>query len=55
MGSSLKSLRGNNEETKSRTLTTKANEYHAYLKEAGIKKILATLGNLGAQLLRRTA
>lgn len=37
-----------------RTLTTKANEYHAALNEAGIKKILATPANLGVQVLRRT-
>ncbi|MDM9385383.1 antibiotic biosynthesis monooxygenase [Chlorogloeopsis sp. ULAP01] len=37
-----------------RTLTTKADEYYTYLNEAGIKKILAIPGNLGAQVLRRT-
>jgi heme-degrading monooxygenase HmoA len=36
-----------------RTLTTKADEYYDYLKEAGIKKIEAIEGNLGAQVLRR--
>lgn len=37
-----------------RTLTAKADEYYEYLKEAGIKKIEAIQGNLGAQVLRRT-
>ena len=37
-----------------RTLTSKADEYYAYLKEAGIDKIEAIQGNLGAQVLRRT-
>lgn len=37
-----------------RTLTSKADEYYAYLKEAGINKIEAIEGNLGAQVLRRT-
>ncbi|MBF2006776.1 antibiotic biosynthesis monooxygenase family protein [Chlorogloeopsis fritschii PCC 9212] len=37
-----------------RTLTSKADEYYTYLNEAGIKKILAIPGNLGAQVLRRT-
>lgn len=37
-----------------RTLTSKADEYYAYLKEAGIDKIEAIDGNLGAQVLRRT-
>ena len=37
-----------------RTLTSKADEYYAYLKEAGIDKIEAIEGNLGAQVLRRT-
>ena len=36
-----------------RTLTSKADEYYAYLKEAGIKKIESIEGNLGAQVLRR--
>jgi heme-degrading monooxygenase HmoA len=36
------------------TLTSKADEYYAYLVEAGIKKIEAIPGNLGAQVLRRT-
>jgi heme-degrading monooxygenase HmoA len=37
-----------------RVLTSKADEYYAYLKEAGIDKIEAIEGNLGAQVLRRT-
>ncbi len=37
-----------------RTLTSRADEYYAYLKEAGIDKIEAIEGNLGAQVLRRT-
>jgi heme-degrading monooxygenase HmoA len=37
-----------------RTLTSKADEYYSYLKEAGIDKIEAIQGNLGAQVLRRT-
>jgi len=37
-----------------RTLTSKADEYYAYLKQAGIDKIEAIEGNLGAQVLRRT-
>ena len=37
-----------------RVLTSKADEYYAYLKEAGIDKIEAIAGNLGAQVLRRT-
>ena len=37
-----------------RTLTSKADEYYTYLKEAGIDKIEAIQGNLGAQVLRRT-
>jgi heme-degrading monooxygenase HmoA len=37
-----------------RTLTSKADEYYAYLKDAGINKIEAIEGNLGAQVLRRT-
>ena len=37
-----------------RTLTSKADEYYAYLKEAGINKIEMIEGNLGAQVLRRT-
>jgi len=36
-----------------RTLTAKADEYYAYLKQAGIDKIEAIPGNLGAQVLRR--
>jgi len=37
-----------------RTLTSKADEYYAYLKQAGIDKIEAIEGNRGAQVLRRT-
>ncbi|MFH7028633.1 MAG: hypothetical protein ACHBN1_25375 [Heteroscytonema crispum UTEX LB 1556] len=37
-----------------KTLTSKAEEYYAYLKEAGIKKIESIPDNLGAQVLRRT-
>ena len=37
-----------------RVLTSKADEYYVYLKEAGIDKIEAIEGNLGAQVLRRT-
>jgi len=37
-----------------RTLTSKADEYYLYLKQAGIDKIEAISGNLGAQVLRRT-
>jgi heme-degrading monooxygenase HmoA len=37
-----------------RVLSSKADEYYAYLKEAGIDKIEAIAGNLGAQVLRRT-
>ncbi|MFQ4140959.1 antibiotic biosynthesis monooxygenase family protein [Chlorogloeopsis sp. ULAP02] len=37
-----------------RTLNSKADEYYTYLNEAGIKKILAIPGNLGAQVLRRS-
>jgi heme-degrading monooxygenase HmoA len=37
-----------------RTPTSKADEYYAYLKEAGINKIEKIEGNLGAQVLRRT-
>jgi len=37
-----------------RTLTSKADEYYAYLREAGINKIEAIEGNLGAQVFRRT-
>jgi heme-degrading monooxygenase HmoA len=37
-----------------RTLTSKADEYYAYLKQVGIDKIEAIEGNLGAQVLRRT-
>jgi heme-degrading monooxygenase HmoA len=36
-----------------RTLTAKADEYYAYLKQAGVDKIEAIEGNLGAQVLRR--
>ncbi|MBN3907713.1 MAG: antibiotic biosynthesis monooxygenase [Nostoc sp. NMS1] len=35
------------------TLTSKADEYYAYLLEAGIKKIESIPGNLGAQVLCR--
>ncbi|OUL20840.1 hypothetical protein BV378_28565 [Nostoc sp. RF31YmG] len=35
-------------------LTSKADEYYAYLVESGIKKIESIPGNLGAQVLRRT-
>ncbi|MCP6762444.1 MAG: antibiotic biosynthesis monooxygenase [Fischerella sp. CENA71] len=38
-----------------RTLSSKADEYYAYLKEAGIKKIESIPGNLGAQVFRRTS
>jgi len=37
-----------------RTLTSKADEYYAYLRVAGIDKIKAIEGNLGAQVFRRT-
>ncbi|SRR5579883_805043 len=37
-----------------RTPTAKADAYYRYLNEAGIQKILAIPGNLGAQVLRRT-
>lgn len=37
-----------------RTLTTRADEYATYLQEAGVRKIEAIPGNLGAQMLRRT-
>ena len=37
-----------------RTKVDKANEYYAYLKEAGIQKIQGISGNLGVQVLRRT-
>ncbi|NWF62301.1 MAG: antibiotic biosynthesis monooxygenase [Fischerella sp.] len=37
-----------------RTLTSKADEYYAYLKEVGIKKIVSIPGNLGVQVFRRT-
>ena len=36
-----------------RVLTSRADEYYAYLKEAGINKIEAIEGNLGAQVFRR--
>lgn len=36
-----------------RTRAAKADEYYEYLKEAGIKKILAIEGNLGAQVFIR--
>jgi len=37
-----------------RTKTSRADEYYAYLKEAGIDKIEAIEGNLGAQVWRAT-
>lgn len=37
-----------------RVKSAKADEYYEYLNEAGIKKIEAIEGNLGAQVLRRT-
>lgn len=37
-----------------RTLTSRADEYYAYLKQEGIDKIEAIEGNLGAQVLRQT-
>ncbi|HKB68080.1 MAG TPA: antibiotic biosynthesis monooxygenase [Pyrinomonadaceae bacterium] len=37
-----------------RTRTSRADEYYAYLKEAGINKIEAIEGNLGAQVWRMT-
>lgn len=37
-----------------RTLTSRADEYYIYLKEAGINKIEAIEGNLGAQVFRLT-
>jgi heme-degrading monooxygenase HmoA len=37
-----------------RVPTAKANEYTAYLNEAGVQKIRAIEGNLGAQMFRRT-
>jgi heme-degrading monooxygenase HmoA len=36
-----------------RVLTSRADEYYPYLKEAGIDKITAIEGNLGAQVMRR--
>ncbi len=39
---------------KGRTLATKADEYEKYLNASGVGKILATPGNLGVQMLRRT-
>ena len=36
-----------------RVLTAKADEYYLYLKEAGIDRIKAIQGNLGAQVMRR--
>ncbi|WP_258000110.1 antibiotic biosynthesis monooxygenase family protein [Fischerella thermalis] len=35
-------------------MTSKADDYYAYLVEAGIKKIESIPGNLGAQVFRRT-
>lgn len=37
-----------------RVPTKRADEYEAYLQKAGVEKIEAVPGNLGAQLLRRT-
>lgn len=37
-----------------RTSAAKADEYYAYLKEAGIRKIQMIPGNLGVQVFRRT-
>jgi heme-degrading monooxygenase HmoA len=37
-----------------RVLTSKADEYYVYLKDAGINKIESIEGNLGAQVLRRS-
>ncbi len=37
-----------------RTEASRADEYFAYLNEAGVKKIQAIAGNLGVQVLRRT-
>jgi heme-degrading monooxygenase HmoA len=37
-----------------RTLTAKADEYEKYLNASGVKKILATDGNHGVEVLRRT-
>ena len=37
-----------------RTLTTKADEYEKYLDASGVKKILATDGNHGVEVLRHT-
>jgi heme-degrading monooxygenase HmoA len=37
-----------------RTLTAKADDYEKYLQASGVKKILATDGNHGIEVLRRT-
>jgi heme-degrading monooxygenase HmoA len=37
-----------------RTLTAKADDYEKYLQASGVKKILATDGNHGVEVLRRT-
>jgi heme-degrading monooxygenase HmoA len=37
-----------------RTLTAKADDYEIYLQASGVKKILATDGNHGVEVLRRT-
>ncbi len=37
-----------------RTLTAKADDYEKYLQATGVKKILATEGNHGVEVLRRT-
>jgi len=37
-----------------RTLTAKADEYENYVQASGVKKILATDGNHGVEVLRRT-
>jgi heme-degrading monooxygenase HmoA len=37
-----------------RTLTAKADDYETYLQASGVKKILATDGNHGVEVLRRT-
>ncbi len=38
-----------------RTPAKKADEYYAYLQEAGVKKIQKIPGNLGVQVFRRTS
>lgn len=37
-----------------RTLTAKADDYEKYLQASGVKKVLATDGNHGVEVLRRT-